>query len=109
MSGSPAPDAQLQSRRERLLSRLREDIARHGSISFMEYMQLALYEPGLGYYVAGLQKFGESGDFVTAPEVSPLFARCIARQARQVLTCLSGGDVLEFGAGSGALAADMRL
>ena len=103
------PDAQLQSRAERLLSRLREHIDRRGSLSFMEYMQLALYEPDLGYYVAGLRKFGESGDFVTAPEVSPLFARCIAHQARQVLGCLGGGDVLEFGAGSGAFAADMLL
>jgi SAM-dependent MidA family methyltransferase len=103
------PDAQLKLRAEQLLSRLRERIVRRGSLSFMEYMQLALYEPGLGYYVAGLRKFGESGDFVTAPEVSPLFARCIARQAQQVLSCLGGGDVLEFGAGSGALAVELLL
>ncbi len=109
MSGSPVPDARMQLRSEQLLARLRERIACDGSISFMEYMQLALYEPGLGYYVAGLSKFGESGDFVTAAELSPLFARCVARQARQVLDCLGGGDVLEFGAGSGALAVDMLL
>ena len=70
-------------------------------------MELALYAPGLGYYVAGAQKFGAEGDFVTAPEISPLFGRCIARQCREVLDVLGGGDVLELGAGSGALAADL--
>jgi SAM-dependent MidA family methyltransferase len=70
-------------------------------------MELALYAPGLGYYVAGSRKFGEAGDFVTSPEVSPLFAQCLARQARDVLRELGTGDILEFGAGSGLLAADM--
>jgi len=88
MSGAPVPDARLQYRSEQLLARLRERIERDGSLSFMEYMQLAL---------------------VTAPGLSPLFARCVARQARQVLGCLGGGDVLEFGAGNGALAVDMLL
>lgn len=91
------------------MARLRERLGREGSISFMQYMQFALYEPGLGYYVAGLRKFGESGDFVTSPELSPLFARCLARQAGDVLNAMGGGDVLEFGAGSGALAVDMLL
>ena len=68
-------------------------------------MEAALYEPGLGYYVAGARKFGEAGDFITAPEISPFFARCIARQAAQALA--AGGDVLELGPGTGALAAEL--
>lgn len=71
-------------------------------------MELALYAPGLGYYSAGTKKFGADGDFVTAPEISPLFARTLARQAAQVLA-LIGGDVLELGAGTGRLAAQLLL
>jgi len=78
-------------------------------IPFSEYMRLALYAPELGYYSGGMQKFGETGDFITAPEVSPLFSRCLARQAADVLVTLSQPDVLEFGAGSGVMAADMLL
>jgi SAM-dependent MidA family methyltransferase len=70
-------------------------------------MELALYAPALGYYTAGARKFGAEGDFVTAPEISPVFGRCLARQAEQVLRELGGGDLLEFGAGTGRLAADM--
>lgn len=69
-------------------------------------MELALYAPGLGYYSAGLEKFGTRGDFVTAPEISPLFGRCLARQIAQVLH-ETGGNILEFGAGSGQLAVDV--
>lgn len=77
-----------------------------GWISFARYMDLALYAPGLGYYSGGSAKFGAAGDFVTAPEISPLFGRSLARQVAQVLqTC--GGDVLEAGAGSGRLACDL--
>ena len=77
-----------------------------GWISFARYMELALYSPGLGYYSGGSAKFGAAGDFVTAPEISPLFGRSLARQVAQVLqTC--GGDVLEAGAGSGRLACDL--
>jgi len=67
-------------------------------------MQLVLYEPGLGYYSAGARKFGAAGDFVTAPEVAPVFSRCLAAHCEEVLRA-TGGDVLEFGAGSGAMAA----
>lgn len=79
-----------------------------GWISFARYMEMALYAPGMGYYSAGSKKFGAGGDFVTAPEISPLFARTLARQVAQVLR-EAGGDVLELGAGTGRLAAQLML
>ncbi|MBK1695500.1 SAM-dependent methyltransferase [Chromatium weissei] len=75
-----------------------------GQLPFDMFMDLALYAPSLGYYVAGAHKFGADGDFVTAPELSPLFGQCVAAQSAEVLAQLGGGNVLEFGAGSGALA-----
>ncbi len=63
-----------------------EAAARGGSLSFDRFMDLALYAPGLGYYVAGARKFGPGGDFVTAPGLSPLFGLCLARQCQEVLT-----------------------
>lgn len=78
-----------------------------GELPFDRFMELALYAPGAGYYVNGTRKFGAHGDFVTAPEISPLFSRCLANQCAQVLEELAGGDILEFGAGSGVMAADM--
>jgi len=90
----------------RLGERLQEEISRAGGwIGFARYMQLALYEPGLGYYSAGARKFGAAGDFVTAPEVAPVFSRCLAVQCAEVLQTLGGGDLLELGAGSGVMAA----
>lgn len=80
-----------------------------GKITFAEYMHLALYAPGLGYYSAGAQKFGAAGDFITAPEISSLFAQSIATQCQQILTELNGGSIFECGAGSGKLAADLLL
>ncbi len=71
-------------------------------IGFDEFMDLALYHPVQGYYRAGRQKFGEQGDFITAPETSDLFGFCLARQCMQVLD--GKNDILEFGAGSGVLA-----
>jgi SAM-dependent MidA family methyltransferase len=83
-----------------VLPRLCEEIRRHdGWISFARYMEMVLYEPNLGYYAARARKFGAAGDFVTAPELGTLFGRTLARQLRAL-----GGSVLEFGAGSGALA-----
>lgn len=102
----PDPDAAVHSARLQDLIRA-EIAAAGGSISFARYMELALYAPGLGYYSAGARKFGAGGDFVTAPEISPLFGRCVARQCRQVLQHLGAGDILEIGAGTGALAADL--
>ncbi len=81
--------------------------ARGGAISFLEFMELALYAPGLGYYSNGLRKFGADGDFITAPELTPLFGRSLATLVEAVLRAVPDGDVLEFGAGSGALAIDL--
>ena len=75
-----------------------------GWMSFADFMELALYAPGIGYYSAGAVKIGASGDFVTAPEVSDLFSRCVARQCADVLT-ETGGEILELGAGTGRMAA----
>jgi SAM-dependent MidA family methyltransferase len=75
-----------------------------GWLSFERFMDLALYAPGLGYYSAGCAKLGADGDFVTAPEVSDLFSRCVARQCAAVLT-VTGGEILELGAGTGRMAA----
>jgi len=78
-----------------------------GWIDFAHYMQLVLYAPGLGYYSAGLQKFGEQGDFITSPEVSPLFAQTLANPVAKLLAELPNAQLMEFGAGSGKLAADL--
>ena len=83
-----------------------EITARGGWISFARYMELALYEPGLGYYSGGARKFGAEGDFLTAPELTPLFAQSLARQIAQVLAA-SASRLIEAGAGSGRLAADL--
>jgi SAM-dependent MidA family methyltransferase len=97
----PDPDALATSRR--LLERIGAELAASGNwIPFARYMELVLHEPGLGYYAAGSRKLGRGGDFVTAPELSPLFARTLARQVKEILE--PGEAVLEFGAGSGALA-----
>jgi SAM-dependent MidA family methyltransferase len=81
-----------------------------GWISFERYMRLALYAPGMGYYNGGAAKFGQEGDFVTAPEISPLFGRTVARQARQILELTGdGSSILEFGAGTGKLALDLLV
>jgi SAM-dependent MidA family methyltransferase len=90
---------------EALSARIRAELAAAGGwISFERFMELALYAPGLGYYSAGSVKLGPGGDFVTAPEVSALFGCCLARQCAEVLR-VSGGEILELGAGTGALAA----
>jgi SAM-dependent MidA family methyltransferase len=99
----PASDAAAHS--ARVVDHIRAENARAGGwISFARYMEFALYAPGLGYYMAGTRKLGREGDFTTAPELAPLFGHTIARQAAQVLS-IAGDEVLEIGAGSGALAA----
>jgi SAM-dependent MidA family methyltransferase len=97
-----APEEEAHSRSVAALIRERIGEA-DGWISFEQFMELALYAPGLGYYSAGSVKIGPGGDFVTAPELSDLFSRCVARQCAQVLA--GGGEILELGAGLGSLAA----
>src|SRR5580700_6115792 len=90
-----------------VLQTVRQAIAAHGGwLAFDDYLRIVLYAPGLGYYSAGSAKFGADGDFVTAPELSELFGRCVARQCAQILE-QCGGIVLELGAGTGALAASV--
>jgi len=104
----PQPEALALARSRRLQARICERIGQAGAwLSFADYMQMALYEPGLGYYDAGGSKFGPQGDFVTAPEISPLFARAIAAQVAEAFGRLPASQVLEFGAGTGALARDL--
>ena len=101
-----SPDEVAHS--EQLVLRIRDAIeAAGGWISFERFMEMALYEPGLGYYSAGATKLGSAGDFVTAPEISPLFSRCLANQCVDVLQSVPGGCILELGAGSGVMAADV--
>lgn len=93
---------------EQVARQLRELISRAGGwFPFSAFMQSALYQPGLGYYATGRVHFGAGGDFVTAPELSPLFARCLAHQCAEILARTEGGDVVEFGAGSGRMALDL--
>jgi SAM-dependent MidA family methyltransferase len=85
-----------------------------GHIPFSEFMKIALYEPGLGYYSGGLQKFGQKGDFITSPEVSALFGQCLANQLREIFQNFArlsdeAVSIIEFGAGSGVLAVDILL
>lgn len=109
MSSLPEPGASALDHSRAVHSAITAEISAAGGwISFTRYMELALYAPGLGYYSAGLDKFGSGGDFVTAPEISPLFGQTIAHQAAQVLR-QSGGNILEIGAGSGKLAFDLML
>jgi SAM-dependent MidA family methyltransferase len=101
----PSPEARAHS--ARVAERIRAEIAAGGGwISFARYMELALYAPGLGYYMAGARKLGRDGDFVTAPEMSELFGQTLAQQVRQILA-FGYDEILEVGAGSGALAASM--
>lgn len=91
----------------RVVAHVQAEIAAAGGwIPFARYMELVLYAPGLGYYAAGAHKLGRGGDFTTAPEISPAFARCVATQCADVLHALGGGDVLELGAGTGRFAVD---
>lgn len=104
----PVPDAAALDHSRRLLQLIAARIeAAGGWIDFADYMELALYAPGLGYYSAGAAKFGPAGDFVTAPEISPLFGRCLARACAPWLRAHPEAHVLELGAGSGALAVEM--
>jgi SAM-dependent MidA family methyltransferase len=99
----PEPEADALAASAMLLERMRAVLKAGGNwIGFPRYMELALYEPGLGYYAGGTAKLGASGDFATAPELGAVFARTLARQVAELLQ--PGEAILEFGAGSGVLA-----
>ncbi|MFO1197929.1 MAG: SAM-dependent methyltransferase [Burkholderiaceae bacterium] len=105
----PSPAEPALAASARLVERIAARIAAAGGwIRFDEFMQAALYEPGLGYYAGGSRKFGAQGDFVTAPELSPLFGACVARQCAQWFGHVPA-RLWEFGAGSGALAAQVLV
>lgn len=99
------PGADERAHSDALLQQLREHIATHGPMRFSHYMERCLYAPGLGYYSAGSTKFGAAGDFITAPELGELFARCVVQAMAPVLAALGEhANFLELGAGSGAFA-----
>ncbi len=104
----PAPDEAARAHSARVVARVREEIAGGGGfLPFTRYMEIALYAPSLGYYVAGARKFGTDGDFVTGPELSPLYGAALAQQAHAILQATGTQRIVELGAGSGALAASM--
>ena len=114
----PIPDPIAQSRSQELSSLIQQKIEQCGGwIDFATFMHMALYTPGLGYYSGGNVKFAHSvkggGDFITAPQISPLFSRTLARQAAQILSETqldnSESSILELGAGTGQLATDLLL
>ncbi len=90
-----------------LIQTLHTHLVEQQEMPFMEFMQLALYAPGEGYYSSGLQKLGTQGDFITAPELTPLFGQALANQCQQILSTLESPVLFEFGAGSGTLCVDI--
>src|SRR5687767_10143608 len=108
MSDLPAPGADARAHAARVAEHVRRTIeAEGGWISFARYMQLVLYAPGLGYYAAGATKLGATGDFVTAPEMTPLFAEALAVQVAAILEATTAREIVELGGGTGALSADL--
>lgn len=103
----PEPSDEALAHSSRLTARIRQAIIEAGGwLPFARFMELALYAPAMGYYSAGASKFGAAGDFVTAPEMTPMFGAALASQAAQVMSA-SEPRILEVGAGSGRLAADL--
>lgn len=86
-----------------IMQTLQVHLSQRQAIPFAEFMHLALYAPGEGYYSSGLPKLGREGDFITAPELTPLFGQALANQCQQVFMMLQSPVLFEFGAGSGAL------
>lgn len=106
----PEPSPEAKARSAQLTQKIRQHLKRAGKMTFADYMQRVLYTPNLGYYANGLPKIGAQGDFITAPEISPLFSQCLANQAQQILeTCPAPKTILEFGAGRGTMAKDILL
>ena len=109
---SPFPQAskEILAHSAQLKNYIQESIRNNdGKISFADYMNLALYTPGLGYYSAGLKKFGRQGDFITAPEISPIFSQCLAIQCIEIMQQTQQTTLLEVGAGSGIMAIELIL
>ena len=107
MASLPIPSQDAQAQSAELVSLIQHTIVqKNGWINFATFMQMALYTPVIGYYSGGAKKFGIGGDFVTAPEISPLFSQALANQVAQVLDEI-GGSILELGAGTGRLAIDL--
>ena len=114
MSALPKPSPQAQVLSQQLANLIQQKIKdNNGWINFTSFMHMALYTHNLGYYSGGAKKFGMDGDFVTAPEISPLFAKTLALQVAQILAAAQGSglisNILELGAGTGKLAADLLL
>ncbi|MBS0319931.1 MAG: SAM-dependent methyltransferase [Proteobacteria bacterium] len=108
LSQLPEPSADARAHSERVSDLLRAQIAEaHGFLPFRDWMNTALYAPGLGYYTAGARKFGADGDFITAPELTPLFGRTLATDVAAILAASDKRHILELGAGSGKLARDI--
>ena len=106
----PVMTAEQKQYSEELQAVIRTELASQGNvISFEHFMQLALYHPELGYYTSTLNKLGAEGDFITSPEVSPIFGRCVANCCQQAVSLLEDGLMIEFVAGSGKLAADILM
>lgn len=106
----PAPDADALVHSEQLRALIAGQIREQGGfIPFSRYMELALYAPGLGYYSAGATKFGAAGDFITAPELGPLFGRCLGNATAPLFAALDAPDWVELGGGSGSLAEALLL
>ena len=104
----PRPDADAAAHSDRVRRVILDEIsAVGGTLRFSRFMQMALYEPGLGYYSAGSMKFGPDGDFVTAPELSPLLSRCLARACAGIISQHDDAEIIEVGGGSGIMAADV--
>ncbi|MFW5450020.1 MAG: class I SAM-dependent methyltransferase, partial [Methylophagaceae bacterium] len=104
----PSPDAAAQQQSDQLLTHIKQKIVEAGGrLTFADYMHLCLYAPGLGYYSAGSYKLGEHGDFTTAPEISSLFSRSLTQHIEDVFQQIKHNNILEFGAGSGKMAADI--
>jgi SAM-dependent MidA family methyltransferase len=109
MASLPIPSPAARALSQQLSQLIQQKIKdNNGWIDFATFMHMALYTPNLGYYAGGATKFGHGGDFVTAPEISPLFAQTIALQASQLLASRAG-NILELGAGTGKLAVDLLL
>jgi len=103
----PEPDATGAAHSRAVVEAVAARIERDGPLPLDRYLELVLYAPGLGYYAAGATKLGAAGDFVTAPELGDVFARCLRVPVAEALRALDGGDVLELGAGSGRMASDL--